>query len=151
MKAAGNRNNLTEVGIWEDIRAAVVLARGCRVGEASKQKKEKRSTNSILTQRRGWVELRVFDSLVQKDGVSPSPGHGKPGPSPHCPSTQHPPCQELLGKCLQSSVTLLFCCLPEQLLPRGHVGICVSDVSRYTQSCSLLWRRGATLTFLQID
>ena len=55
MKAAGNRSNLTEVGMWEDIRAAVVSARGCRVGEGlqTKEREKKHKEHSYTKERLG--------------------------------------------------------------------------------------------------
>lgn len=55
MKAAGNRNNLTEVGIQEDIRAVVVSARGCRLGEGfqTKEGEKEHQQHSYTKERLG--------------------------------------------------------------------------------------------------
>lgn len=55
MKAAGNRNNLTEVGIQEDIRAVVVSARGCRLGEVfqTKEREKEHQQHSYTKERLG--------------------------------------------------------------------------------------------------
>lgn len=75
--------------------------------------------------------LSAFGELQARN--EPNRHHGEQrGPSaksPGCPEGSGVfSCQRLLRKCLQYSVTLLFYYLPEELLSRGLVWICVSGV-----------------------